>query len=110
MFGNYETKVMVRAGEQFGDAVAVPNSKEKQLTISAREDLAHFDRKRAGKELTTDVMLNTVTAPVKAGDIVGQIALKADGEEIARTDLLAMSDVNKLGYLDIIDEFVKKWN
>ncbi|MCL2370698.1 MAG: hypothetical protein FWC80_05685, partial [Firmicutes bacterium] len=110
MFGNYETKVEVIGGVQFGDPIEVSNSKEKQLAVMAREDLAHFDRKRAGKELTTEVTLNVITAPIVAGDVVGTVTLKADGTEVSSTDLVAMNDINKLGYLDMIDEFVKKWN
>lgn len=43
-----------------------------------------------------------IAAPVKKGDVVGQIVYSLDGKEAGRTDLLAAEDIEKAGFLDYL--------
>ena len=49
-----------------------------------------------------------IDAPVKCGDIVGEIIYSVNGEIIARSDIYAKDDIKKAGYTDIISKIFKK--
>ncbi len=49
-----------------------------------------------------------IPAPVKKGDVVGQIVYTLDGTEIGRTDITASDNVRKASYTDYLSDTVQK--
>ena len=109
IFANYENKVVVVAGIELAEKANVPKSKQKELAVAAKDDLTFFDIKRSDKELTTEVVLDALSAPISEGATVGRIILKANGEAVCETELIALHEITKISYFDIIDEFVANW-
>ena len=52
------------------------------------------DRKRVEKVYSIP---DTLSAPLKAGEVVGSVVYKLDGEEIGRSDVFVKDDVEEIG-------------
>ena len=51
----------------------------------------------------------SVEAPVRAGDLIGQINVLLDGEQIASVDAVAAETVEMPGMLDALLRILKGW-
>ena len=43
----------------------------------------------------------SVPAPIKRGDKVGEIVFSCDGGEVGRTEILATEDIRKIGFFEL---------
>ena len=43
----------------------------------------------------------TVIAPIKEGDKIGEMVFVCDGREIGRADVIATESIKKIGYFDV---------
>lgn len=107
-FGNYETKKIVDSTVPL-DTVPVVNGKTDCIETAPREDFYYFTEKSAAQEITSECEYYSVGAPVKCGDTVGKIKIVAGGNVIGEVDIVAKADVEKVGYLDIVDDFIGNW-
>jgi len=55
-----------------------------------------------------DITNDSVTAPVKAGDVVGYSEFRIDGDLIGKCDIYASDNVDKIGYFAILFKLMKK--
>ena len=55
------------------------------------------------------VLNEEVKAPVKAGDVAGQIVYSLDGREIGKVDILFDADIEKAGYLFYLQNAWQAW-
>ena len=51
----------------------------------------------------------SVAAPIKKGDKVGEVIFTCDGEEVGRTDIIASSDLPKIGFFEILYRIFAKF-
>ncbi|MGM9664090.1 MAG: D-alanyl-D-alanine carboxypeptidase family protein [Eubacteriales bacterium] len=59
--------------------------------------------KGADKKLETDVLLpESVSAPIKKGDKVGEIIYKIDGTELGRESIFADEDIEKISFFTLL--------
>lgn len=49
-----------------------------------------------------------ITAPIKAGDAVGEIIYTVNGEQVGKTEIKALVDVQRTGFSDLISKIFKK--
>ncbi len=77
--------------------------------MTAAGDVSVFVKSGDKCEISVESRIDAIKAPVKAGDVVGEIVVSVNGEEYGRTDAVAASDCAKKGYLDIVDDFIGKW-
>ena len=50
---------------------------------------------------------DTLTAPHKSGDKIGEIVYYLEGEEIGRTPIVVCEDVEKISFLALFGEILK---
>lgn len=106
-FANYVNKIYYRKGDTVG-SIAVKKSPIDQIEVATAADITKFSKLGAGSEELEMVLPQSVTAPIKKGDVVGQAIYKLDGKEYA-VDLIAMQDARKSTFLDIIKGITKDW-
>ena len=107
-FANYQTKKIVDCTQPIAD-IAVNNGKSATVSVRAKEDFYHFTENAASAELQIDYVYDTVTAPVHIDGVVGKILIRNGEETIGEVDIVATADVEKVGYLDVVDDFIHKW-
>lgn len=106
-FANYETKLVINSDE-FNLSTDIVGGKQDSLDVVAEGDLYYFGLK-SQNNFTTSIELNEIEAPIKKGDIVGNISAYSNGEYIGEVKMLAGIDVDKKDFKDIIDSIVKVW-
>ena len=90
-FGNFSMETAAKAGEKVAKA-NVLNGEEKTVSLCAKEMLSY----PVGAADTWSVEMypaDVLEAPVEAGEPAGYMALMVNGEEAARTELIAERDV-----------------
>lgn len=64
--------------------------------------------KGADKKLTAETVLpESVAAPVKKGDKIGEIIYKTDGVELGRADIVADEDIEKISFFTLLPRMFK---
>ncbi len=109
-FDNYENRVFVKAGEQLEKSVEVSGGKSDTAYACAKDDLTAFMARsdKAKYEVRYDLP-SLIGAPVRAGQSLGKIYLVREGEVIAETEALSLSDVKRMSLFDAIGEIGKHW-
>ncbi len=107
-FANYCTKPAVRKGDVIG-SFRVENGKREEISVVADENVSVFVKTGDNTEITTEYSVGEIKAPVKAGDVVGELTVKVDGNAYKTVSLVASEDCEKKGYRDIIEDFIAEW-
>ena len=66
--------------------------------------------KKSEGNVEQEIIINdNVSAPIEAGQVLGKVEFRVDGEAVASVDLVAESDVAKLNIFTIGKRILKKW-
>lgn len=107
-FANYEAKSVVASGDEF--VVDVLNSRQRQMTAVAKDDFKITAKKGDKTELNTNVISDSVKAPVLTGNTIGQVQVLKEGAVVASVDLVAKNSVEAISFggvfKEIVDNFV----
>ncbi len=93
-FASYRMYVPVKQGASLGKEAQVKGGVEDRVAVVPAADVKVFIKR--GEEKKVQVEVNTpdrVPAPVKAGQVVGEIVVKMDGVEVGKTQATAAQDV-----------------
>ncbi len=99
-----------------GDEIvgAIPNIKLQSgtadsLPVELDGNPNYIVKKGNQDKIETEVNLGTiVSAPISAGDVVGNVVFKIDGQKIGENNIVAMTDVPKIGFLQMFEKNLKK--
>ncbi len=108
-FANYCVTPIVQADTPLSQVAEVNGGKNKELAIYPERTAYAFNRRGEKSNITTEINLTTVKAPIKQSDIVGEIIIFKDGVETERMNVLAGADVEKAGVWDRIKDIALKW-
>lgn len=108
-FANFETTLINSMGEEVQQ---VQVKKGMQPTINAvyKEDVKLLLKKgEKGKIERIARIKSDLTAPVKAGQKIGEVTYMISGNEVGNTDLVASKDVPKASFVKIFFGMVQEW-
>ena len=108
-FANYETKQVISKGEALPDCVPVKNGKTDNVGAVYADSLGLFIKKGDEKNCEIATEIQPQSAPLAEGSIIGKASIVVDGNTVGCVDILAAGNVEKKGYIDIVDEFIDKW-
>lgn len=90
--------------------VSVEKGKKDSVDIVALENVSDLYKKTEGvNEITYDIEVNNIKAPVKKGDIVGKLVLKENGLSTKTIDLTVAEDVAKANIFELYFKYLKKY-
>ncbi len=109
-FANFANKILLKAGEDLENRLPVTAGKREDLALSVDKNLTRFVAKddKATYELKYNLP-QSVKAPVKIGDKLGEVYLTRNGEIIDKAFIVANEDVERLGFFDALGEIAKNW-
>lgn len=108
-FANYKSEVLFQKGQAVQN-VAIDKGDVAQLPIIASDTIGILMKKGEKADgFQREVVLNDIQAPVKKGQVVGQVVIRKNGQEVARTDLIAAQDVAEAGLWTLFKRTVEKW-
>ena len=106
-FANYVNKIYYRKGDVVGN-VKVEKSPIDQIEVAIDTNITKFSKMGDGGEEIELILPESVAAPIRKGDVVGQAVYSLDGKDVS-VDLIAMQDARKSTFLDIIKGITKDW-
>ena len=109
-FASYQATPVLEAGAPLQEKASVNGGREKQLSVYANEGLYALTKRGEKGNYSTTVRFDTLSAPVRKDEKVGDILLFKDGTEIQRLTLYAGEDVEKANFWDRLKEIAEKWN
>ncbi|NCB48638.1 MAG: D-alanyl-D-alanine carboxypeptidase [Clostridia bacterium] len=109
-FANYENKKIVSADVVLSERAEVKAGNVENVSIYAKDDLFVLTKKRDDNvEIFTEIRFNSVTAPIKKGDKVGEIYVIKNGVVVATSDLVSNENVEKQSFFNLIEKIVNNW-
>ena len=91
-------------------ALVVRGGKKEQVSVGFKEEFCYLDTRgrdlgKVEKKLSIPA---EVTAPVKEGEIVGEMLYYLEGEKIGKSDIIYFQSVEKAAYADYLKKVWKK--
>lgn len=108
-FANYTSKSFGSKGDIIQN-VNVNKGIEPQVNVVLEEDACVLIKKGDTGNITQNVVINEkISAPIKAGDVLGTIQYKSGEDIILERKLLAQKDVAKTTLWNITTNLYEKW-
>lgn len=104
-FANYAVNTQITAGDEV-QKIAVKKGVDKEVGVVAGDSCSTLVKKGQEDNITKEIkIVETITAPIEAGQKIGTMTISRDGEVISDIDLNASSAVEKKGIGLIIKDF-----
>jgi D-alanyl-D-alanine carboxypeptidase (penicillin-binding protein 5/6) len=107
-FGSFGYVDVLSVDKIVGEIPVTLSSAVDYVTLRPSETVSVFLPKTIDPEndleLHTTTLLESLTAPVKAGDVVGTVTVTKDGEIVGTSDLVTSSDVERSGFLYVLSQ------
>ena len=107
-FSQYRAFRVNQAGEKVGQVKVFRGKESKVDVVVPRELTAILKRNQTGEVIKTVKLDRMAAAPVKKGQVVGEVALTYEGKPCGRMELVAFKDVGKAGFFEIWGQIFKK--
>ncbi len=109
-FSNYETKTIIDASKPLEIKANIKGGKEECVKIIAQNDVKLFNKKNEKRAVEFSFIANKkLTAPIKKGDVLGEIIVFENNKEIAKVNALAYCDVKEKNYYDNLKDIILNW-
>lgn len=111
-FANFTNRIVLDKDIPLGEKVAVRGGKKEWIQISSEENKGVFSPKgKSEDEISFELVLNdSVKAPVKRGDAIGEIVIFKNGVEYSRVNAVAFEGDERASYGDIVRRTAAEWN
>lgn len=108
-FANYS---VVKGDELVGAIPNVPvqSGTEDSVPVLLDGNTNYIVKKGNEDKVEYEININSIcTAPIRNGDIVGNVVFKIDGQKIGENNIVAISDVPKITFFEMFMKNVKKY-
>ncbi len=109
-FANYCVAPIVEAGVPLEQSVAVSGGKLKTISVVPKKSSFAFSKRGEKANIQTEMILDSLRAPINVGDKVGELIVYKDNVEIDRVELVANECVEKANIFDCIQDVARGWN
>ena len=110
-FANYSLKTAIDCSVVLEEKISMVGGKRKEIGVKPQRDSYVFGKKGEKENVSTEIRLEkSIKAPVKAGDMVGEIVVYKDGIQTDLVPLIAIEDCGKANLFDGLKEIANSWN
>ncbi|MGI5842057.1 MAG: D-alanyl-D-alanine carboxypeptidase family protein [Christensenellales bacterium] len=109
-FANFQNSLIVSKNDSLLE-VNVKMSKNSMAQLKAQDDFYALEKKgEKGKYEITVNAPKDLKAPIKQGEVVGQVIITKDGKVLKEIALVTAENHDKLTFKDAFGEIAKNWN
>ncbi len=108
-FNNYSNKVLVDSKINLDQKINVIGGKVEQIEVKPQNDFYIFTKRNEKLNVELKYNYNSVQAPIKVGDVVGEIVIYKDGVEIGKVNIVSDANVSKSTLIDNLGNVIKNW-
>ena len=106
-FSKYELETLLSTNSSLGKK-KIDKTLEENVTLVPTENVTSLNQKGSKKKnLTYEVHVEDLKAPIKKGDVVGTLTIKEDGKKVREVDITVNKDVKKANYLELYYLYLK---
>ena len=98
-FSLFESATLFQKGEVI-EKREVLHSKQDEVNIIPLNDITYVIDKNKESQISYDIHYHSLVAPMKNGDVIGELVLKKDNEIIGRYPLTCLEDIESLSFLE----------
>lgn len=109
-FANYTLTPIMETGVAIEERALINGGKEKSVCITPERNACVFLKRGEKANITTEVFLEQLKAPISQGQKAGELVVYKDGVEIDRIALIALNEVGKANFFDRLQDIGKNWN
>ena len=109
-FANYSNQLIAEVGIPLEQCVSVFGGKQKSVAVYPMRSVFALQQKGQDVSVKTEIILETVKAPIEKGEKVGELLVFRNGIEVDRIPLLAAEDVKRANFFDCLQEIAENWN
>ena len=109
-FANYSVCPIIEANKPLERTINVSGGKQKTVEVYPQRSSYAFSKRGEKANVKWQTSVKTLRAPVKKGDIAGEIVIFKDNVEIDRVNLVAAECVAKATFFDRIGDVARAWN
>lgn len=81
-----------------------------EVSVKYADTSGKIMNKKSEGNIEQEIIINdNVSAPIEAGQVLGKVEFRVDGEAVASVDLVAESEVGKLNIFTMGKRILKKW-
>lgn len=106
-FNNYSNKVVVDADINDDTTVKVKGGVIQNVEVKPENNFFVFAKRNSTDDIEIEKKYFSLTAPVKKGDVAGEIVIYLNGVENGKVNLVAVSDVKRMNYFDYLKEIAE---
>ncbi len=107
-FAQYETERMLSKNTVIGKKL-IEHGKEKYVELVPIDDVTTLNKKGDNKKnITYEVKLNKIKAPIKRGDIVGELIVKEDSDVTRKMGITVKEGVSKANLIQLYFRYLKE--
>ncbi len=100
-FNMYNIDIVVSKDKELGNVSVNLGDKEKVSIISVNDITILNNSQKEKRNITYEMDVNNISAPVKKGDIVGEIKVYEDGRYLYSEDITVVEDIEKANIFKI---------
>jgi D-alanyl-D-alanine carboxypeptidase (penicillin-binding protein 5/6) len=108
-FANYTLTPIVSANTPLETQAHVNGGKTKMVEVCPLRSAFAFSKRGEKGNITTETYIHGLRAPLKKGDIVGEIVVYKDSVETDRVPLIANENIEKATYFDHFKDVANGW-
>lgn len=106
-FSNYKSISLNKKGD-IVDKISIEKGKKEYAKIRVKDDIDILMKKDNESDIKKEIkLLDTVKAPIKKGDKVGEIIVKSEGEILLKEELIIDTNIKKANILNILAKLFK---
>jgi len=107
-FAQYEVEKLLSTDSVIGEVI-VEKGKQKYIELVPVQDVTSLNKKIDGKKnITYDVEVDKISAPVTHGTPVGKLHIKEDENVIRTIDITVKEDIEKANVFDLYFRYLKE--
>ena len=107
--GSFENVTMYKGGD-IVDKIPVWLGQQKEVAVTISGDVSVTVPKGGTPDVKADIRYNTpVTAPIGKGQKLGSVVVRGPDNQVKQADLVAVTDVAKVGYFGKLKAVVLSW-
>ena len=109
-FDNYVCKTALDNEKNLGITVKAEKGVKSSVKMRPKEDVFVFTAKNDKSDIVIDFKpANKIKAPIRTGDVLGELIVYKNGVETGRTKAVAAENVEKKTYFDYVRDVAAGW-
>lgn len=106
-YAQYDLDTIISSKKIIGKKV-VNKGKQKYAKLILKEDATSLIKKGEKSEnISYEVNIDKLNAPIKVGDVVGELILKKDNKVIKNIDITVKENIEKANFIDLYLMYIK---